>query len=219
MRHVLAAREQKDSRLPSCGFHSKLCCTVAAGTRSIHVIYELMHGFRGKSLSAMILGLALSAKAAQTQHHLALHDLKGGTHTLEEYHGNPVVLNFWATWCVPCATEMPLLREMQSRYKGRVIFIAASVDDEDMKPAVEAFIKKHTLGGLNVMMGASLDSLTDFDLAQVMPGTVFIDAEGNIVDRMSGALKRPALAEQLRKMAGEPAPLPAAIKKPAKKTR
>ncbi|HEU4413215.1 MAG TPA: TlpA disulfide reductase family protein [Candidatus Angelobacter sp.] len=178
-----------------------------------------MRVLRGTISAAIILGLALNARAAQTQHQLALHDLKGGSHTLEEYRGKPVVLNFWATWCVPCATEMPLLSEMQGRYKGRVVFIAASVDDEDMKPAVEAFIKRHTLGGLTVMMGATLDSLTDFKLAQVMPGTVFIDAEGNIVDRMSGALKRPALAERLRKMAGEPALLPAATKKPAKKTR
>ncbi|HEX4606353.1 MAG TPA: TlpA disulfide reductase family protein, partial [Candidatus Angelobacter sp.] len=132
----------------------------------------------------------------------------------------PVLLNFWATWCVPCAAEMPLLNEMQQRYNGRVVFIAASIDDDDMKPAIQVFIKKNKADALTIMMGATLDSLQDFGVAQVMPGTVFIDAEGNIVDRVSGTLKRPDLEERLLKLAGEPGPVPTppAAKKPARKT-
>jgi thiol-disulfide isomerase/thioredoxin len=133
------------------------------------------------------------------------------------------VLNFWATWCVPCAAEMPLLSEMQKRYRGRVLFIAASIDDEDMKPQIEAFIKKHQGDALTVMMGATLDSLDVFGVNQGMPGTVFIDAEGKIVDRLSGALKRTDLQKRLRKLTGEPEPEPtptpipkAAKKKPVK---
>jgi thiol-disulfide isomerase/thioredoxin len=156
-----------------------------------------------------LLSCALSAVAGETAPSLDLRDLQGAPHKLEEYRGKPVVLNFWATWCVPCAAEMPLLNEMQTRYKGKVLFIAASVDDDDMKPAVEAFIKKHQAEALTVMMGASLDSLHDFGLQQAMPGTVFIDAEGNMVDRLSGKLKRVDLAQRLRKLTGEPEPKPA----------
>jgi cytochrome c biogenesis protein CcmG/thiol:disulfide interchange protein DsbE len=142
---------------------------------------------------------------------LKLHDLKGAPHSLEDYRGKPVLLNFWATWCVPCAAEMPLLNEMQKQYQGKVLFIAASIDDEDMKPQIEAFIKKHQGEALTVMMGATLDSLDDFGVNQGMPGTVFIDAEGKIVDRRTGALKREDLEQVLRKLAGEPeaAPTPA----------
>ena len=88
------------------------------------------------------------------------------------------------------------------------MFIAASIDDEDMKPQVEAFIKKHQGEALTVMMGATLDSLDDFGVNQGMPGTVFIDAEGKIVDRFTGALKRPDLEQRLRKLAGEPEAVP-----------
>ncbi len=142
--------------------------------------------------------------AQQAAPALKLHDLKGTPHLLEDYRGKPVLLNFWATWCVPCAAEMPLLNEMQKQYQGRVIFIAASIDDEDMKPQVEAFIKKHQGEALTVMMGATLDSLDDFGVNQGMPGTVFIDTEGKIVDRRTGALKRADLEQVLRKLAGEP---------------
>src|SRR5712675_953902 len=155
----------------------------------------------------LISALATAQEAAPT---LELRDLKGAPHKLADYRGKPVVLNFWATWCVPCAAEMPLLSEMQKRYQGRVLFIAASIDDDDLKPQIEAFIKKHQGNALTVMMGATLDSLEDFGVNQGMPGTVFIDTEGNIVDRLSGALKRQDLQQRLRKLTGEPDPAPAA---------
>jgi thiol-disulfide isomerase/thioredoxin len=169
-----------------------------------------MRSFNTNLALMVIWTCALSAGAGETAPSLDLRDMKGAPHKLEEYRGKPVVLNFWATWCVPCAAEMPLLSEMQNRYKDKVLFIAASIDDDDMKPAVEAFIKKYKADALTVMMGATLDSLHDFGLEQVMPGTVFIDAEGNIVDRVSGKLKRPDLAKRLRKLTGEPEPGPPA---------
>lgn len=171
----------------------------------------------------VLLSCALSAGAGEAAPSLDLHDLKGAPHKLSDFRGKPVVLNFWATWCVPCAAEMPLLSEMQERYKDKVLFIAASIDDEDVKPEIESFIKKHKGDALTVMTGASLDSLTDFKLKQVMPGTVFIDAEGNIVDRLSGALKRDELETRLQKLATgtlvptpTPSPTPAEPQKAAK---
>src|SRR5882672_459099 len=165
-----------------------------------------MSSFQAKLAVFVMLICALSAGAGEAAPALELRDLKGGVHKLEDYRGKPVVLNFWATWCVPCATEMPLLSEMQTRYKDKVLFIAASIDDDDMKPAIDAFIKKHKGDALTVMTGATLDNLQDFGVGQVMPGTIFIDAEGNILDRVSGALKRPDLQQRLRKLAGEPEP-------------
>ena len=155
-------------------------------------------------LSITLLGIALPALTGDAAPNLELHDLKGARHKLEEYKGRPLVLNFWATWCVPCATEMPLLNEMQQRYKDRVLFIAAAVEDDDRKPAIEAFIKKHHGDALTIMLGVELERLHDFGLAQAMPGTVFIDSEGNIVDRVSGRLTRPDLEPRLKKLAGEP---------------
>ena len=171
-----------------------------------HVVFPM--------LVLLVCTLARGQEAAPS---LALHDLKGDAHKLEDYRGKPVVLNFWATWCVPCAAEMPLLTEMQKRYQGRIVFIAASIDDEDMKPQIQAFVKKHHGEALTVMMGATLDSLEDFGVQQVMPGTVFIDGEGNIVDRLSGALKPSELQQRLRKLTGEPEPAPTPTPKAAKK--
>ena len=162
----------------------------------------LFFKFVGFAALGLVLGLPVGNQAPN----LELHDLKGVHHKLEEYRGKPVVLNFWATWCVPCATEMPLLNEMQQRYQGRALFIAASVDDDDLKPAIKAFVKKHGGGALTIMLGGELDNLNDFGLEQVMPGTVFIDRDGNIVGRASGGLKRADLEERMKNLAGEPGP-------------
>ncbi|HET9281763.1 MAG TPA: TlpA disulfide reductase family protein [Candidatus Angelobacter sp.] len=164
-----------------------------------------------------VLGFAFTANASDVAPDFELHDLKGSPHKLADYRGKPVVLNFWATWCVPCAKEMPLLDEMQKRYQGRVVFIAASVDFDDVKPSIAAFIKKHHADDLTVMVGADLDSLNKFGLKEEMPGTVFIDAAGNIVGRASGALKRDELETQMQKLAGAPGSLPKDGQKPAGK--
>jgi thiol-disulfide isomerase/thioredoxin len=178
------------------------------------------------SVIVLVWLISALANAQEAAPSLELHDLKGAPHKLEDYRGRPVVLNFWATWCVPCAAEMPMLSEMQKRYQDRVLFIAASIDDEDMRPQIESFIRKHQGSALTVMVGATLDSLEDFGVNQGMPGTVFIDADGNIVDRLSGALKRSDLQKRLRQLTGEPEPEPtpapvpkAAKKKPAKSIR
>jgi len=168
-----------------------------------------MRSFWAQAIALTVIGFVLSPSPGDAAPGLELLDLQGAKHTLADFRGKPVVLNFWATWCVPCAAEMPLLSEMQNRYKDKVLFIAASVDDEDVQPEIAAFIKKHKGDALTVMTGPTLDSLHDFGLAPAMPGTVFIDAEGNIVDRVSGALKRPDLEQRLRKLLGEPEPSPA----------
>jgi hypothetical protein len=100
-----------------------------------------------------------------------------------------------------------------------VLCIAESIDDEDMKPQIEAFIKKHQGDALTVMMGATLDSLEDFGVNQGMPGTVFIDAEGKIVDRVTGKLERVSLEGRLRKLSGEPEPRAIEKKGTTKKSR
>ena len=49
---------------------------------------------------------------------LALRDLEGRVHRLEDYRGKVVLINFWATWCDPCREEMPSMRQLRSTLKG-----------------------------------------------------------------------------------------------------
>lgn len=151
-----------------------------------------------------IVFFLVTAALAQTQAtpQLDLQDLKGNHHKLEDYKGKVVLLNFWATWCVPCATEMPLLAEMQSRYKNKIVILAASIDDPADKAKLEPFLQKHKAGNLTLMVGPTLDTLSDFGMGSALPDTLFYDADGKLAAKSVGALKRPDLEHRLARMTG-----------------
>jgi len=70
------------------------------------------------------LSIPLTAFAADFQ----WQDSKGETHSLKDYHGQPLLLHFWATWCPPCRSELPELVEWR-RQHPEVIFIPISLDE------------------------------------------------------------------------------------------
>src|SRR5690348_6617138 len=157
------------------------------------------------TLIALMCFAAIQAMA-QTPVSVDLQDLKGGHHKVEDYKGKVVLLNFWATWCVPCAGEMPLLGEMQKRYKDKMIVLAASIDDPVDRPKLRPFLVKHKAGNLTLMVGPTLDTLSDLGMGSALPDTMFFDAEGKLVGKSVGALKRPELEHRLAQMMGTAGP-------------
>jgi thiol-disulfide isomerase/thioredoxin len=159
-------------------------------------------------IASILILAAAPALAASGVHDIDLQDMKGGHHKLAEYKGKIVLLNFWATWCVPCAAEMPLLGEMQKRYKDKIVVLAASIDDPADHDKLQPFLEKHKAGNLTLMVGPTLDTLSDLNMGQALPDTLFIDANGNVVAMSTGALRRPVLERQLAEMTGTSAPKP-----------
>ncbi len=143
-----------------------------------------------------------SCAFAQSPPSIDLQDLQGGHHKLEDYKGKIVLLNFWATWCVPCASEMPLLGEMQARYKDKLVIIAASIDDPADRDKLKPFLEKHKAGNLTLMVGPTLDTLSDLGMGAALPDTMFFDSDGKLVAKSVGALKRPDLEHRLAEMTG-----------------
>ncbi len=93
-------------------------------------------------LTALAAALAPCADAPKAD--LTLKDAGGHKVRLRDLRGKPVVLNFWATWCGPCNSEMPMLVEMEKQYAARgVLFIGASMDDAKTRAKVPAFVAEH----------------------------------------------------------------------------
>ena len=131
---------------------------------------------------------------------LKLKDLFGTDQSLSQYKGRIVVLNFWATYCVPCRTEMPDLAAIQNEYAALgVQVIGASADEAADRPKVLQFIKETKIN-FPVWMGAITADLMRFGLGEALPGTVVIDKTGKIVKVISGIVTVADLKKQIDAM-------------------
>jgi thiol-disulfide isomerase/thioredoxin len=112
----------------------------------------------------------------------------GGQFSFESVAGKPLVLNFWAPWCVPCVTEMPLLDRFyaQQHAKGWEV-LALAIDQE---APVSAFVAKHALR-LPVALGGADGLSLSWQLgnkAGGLPFTVVLRADGHVGERKLGLL-------------------------------
>jgi thiol-disulfide isomerase/thioredoxin len=142
-----------------------------------------------------------NAKAAVGQTvELKLKDLFGAEQSLAAYKGRIVILNFWATYCVPCRAEMPDLAAVQNEYAALgVQVIGASADEAADRAKVLQFIKE-TKVNFPIWLGASAADMTRFGLGTALPGTVIIDREGKIVTVKSGIVNFAELKKQIDAM-------------------
>lgn len=141
------------------------------------------------------------AKAAVGQQvELKLKDLFGTEQNLSRYKGRIVVLNFWATFCVPCRAEMPDLAAIQNEYAALgVQVIGASTDAAADRPKILQFIKETKIN-FPVWTGASAADMTRFGLGEALPGTALIDKTGKIVKVISGVVNAADLKKQIDSM-------------------
>ena len=93
-----------------------------------------------KLVLTLLCALALPAGAAELKSWsgptppLELVDLDGKRHRLADYRGSAVVINFWATWCVPCRDEMPSLERLRASVDGkRVVILAVNLAEPDSR--------------------------------------------------------------------------------------
>ena len=73
---------------------------------------------------------------------IALKDLNDKDVTIQDYKGEVVLVNFWATWCAPCKVEIPWMIEFQQKYGPRGFTLLGVSMDEDGKKAIEPFLEK-----------------------------------------------------------------------------
>ena len=118
---------------------------------------------------------------------------------LSDFHGQIVVLNFWATWCPPCVEEMPSLVEMQRRMKAKGITVLAVSVDVD-QGAYNQFVKEHNVNLLTVRDAAQKSNALYGTFK--FPETYIIDRNGIMRRKFLGAVDwtAPDITEFLNKL-------------------
>ncbi len=133
------------------------------------------------NLTVVSDGPLSSINAVGTDPELILKDLFGVDQKLSSYRGKIVVLNFWATWCIPCRKEMPDLSAVQSEYAALgVQVVGAAADPLNDRQKVLAFIRENRIN-FPVLLGATTEDMKPFGLGPGLPGTVVIGRDGKIL--------------------------------------
>lgn len=117
---------------------------------------------------------------------------------LSDHKGTPVVLSFWASWCVPCRKEMPALARASAAFAGEVDFLG--VDHQDVRDDGLALLRQ-----ARVRYPSGFDpegsAASSFGL-RGMPTTVFIGANGQVMATSLGELTEPELRSSIVKLFG-----------------
>ncbi|UCC16166.1 MAG: redoxin domain-containing protein [Dehalococcoidales bacterium] len=113
-----------------------------------------------------------------------LYDLEGNIHKLSDYKGTPVLLNFWATWCGPCRSEMPHLEEIYGEWKDKdLTFFAINVGESSVD--VISFMDYFGFS-MPVLLDSAKTVSRKYGVSGI-PTTYFIDEDGIIQSRVAGA--------------------------------
>lgn len=115
--------------------------------------------------------------------------LADGRVSPRELHGYPVVMNFWASWCIPCKAEAPRLVASARRHAGEVVFLG--VDVQDFKSDARRFLERYETNYVSVRDGG--DSTYGAYGLTGIPETYYLDRAGRVVAHSIGEISETEL--------------------------
>ena len=122
-----------------------------------------------------------------------MYTLDGQKVKLSEFKGKPTILNFWASWCGPCKSEMPDLEEAYKTYGDRLNFVLVNLTDGKSETLEDASSFIQTMGyTFPVFYDMDLDGATAYGVNSI-PLTIFINASGEMVAYYTGAMSKEVL--------------------------
>lgn len=124
-------------------------------------------------------------KAPQAVPEVTFEDAAGKTRSLADWRGKVVLVNLWATWCLPCRKEMPALARLQKELGSDKFEVVAVSVDRTGVPGAEKFLKENGAAGLAVYADAGARMAASLRAAG-LPATLLLDRDGKEIGRLLG---------------------------------
>jgi len=136
-----------------------------------------------------------TAPQAQLAPDFTAYDLEGNPHKLSDFRGKPVILNFWASWCGPCKSEMPDFDEKYQEYGEEIHFLMVNLTDgsQETVESASSFVSSQGYT-FQVFYDTGMEGAYAYGVNSV-PVTYFIDAGGYLVTWARGALSADMLQQ------------------------
>jgi thiol-disulfide isomerase/thioredoxin len=126
-------------------------------------------------------------------------DLTGTFVQSSDWAGKVVVVNFWATWCLPCERELPDFVRLQEKYRDHVQFVGLAVDAEKTED-VQAFVQKYNVNYPIAQVGPELEA--EFGGILGLPTSFVVNRQGRVVQTHIGWVSPGIYEQEIRLLAG-----------------
>jgi len=153
-------------------------------------------GLRKLLVLFVIFAAATGVSAQQKAPDLSFKDINGKSFRLSDFRGKVVLLNFWATWCVPCRAEIPDLVKMQRRYRARGLRIVGITYPPEAESQVRSFRRELKMN-YPIVIG-SQKTKQAFTSSETLPLTIIIDRQGNIRGLIEGVMYSDEFEEKIK---------------------
>ncbi len=123
------------------------------------------------------------------------HDSSGNPIRLSQYHGKWVLVNYWATWCQPCVTEIPLLNQFYQQHRQQVVVLGVSFDqlsNAELKKVIQRFAVRYPMLSTFPLQKFGIQTVA------VLPMTLVINPQGQLATILKGPLNKAELTAATR---------------------
>ncbi len=160
----------------------------AAGTVAIGTVAAaaMPRNSRAQELADPSKALVLTDPPAPVPDDIVFVGADGTEHRPADFRGHGMVVNLWATWCVPCVAEMPALSKLAARLGPQDIAVLPLSSDRGGAAAVQRFYDEHAIGALPVLLDPKGAAARAWG-ARGIPTTIIIDKQGREAARLEGA--------------------------------
>ena len=149
--------------------------------------------------------LEVGTRVGQLAPEFEISDFDGTRHRLSDFRGQPVYVNFWATWCIPCQVELPDIETLQERHEDLAVVV---VNRREALDRAETYFENFPLEDGSQGLSFAVDGMDPSDALYNdfrvigMPASIFINADGVVTDVFNGLISLEMMEEAVAKASG-----------------